>query len=445
MSEILSAHITHKSVDISQLELIGSQNTLYLLHAIRKLDGVKECVVLKTCNRVELYTASENLEASRKALETFVNGFVPFDSDENLVMFLSGKESVMHLLRVSSGLESMIIGEDQIQSQVKAAFELAEKEETIGPMLSVVFRKAINVGKKVRSETALNKGSVSIGSAAVELAENRLGTLAGKNVMVIGAGEMATLIAKHLIGKQPKTVFVSNKTYSRAVELAWALNGKAVRFESMVEFLSQADVVLVATSAKHLILTKLHLWKAMRDRQHEMLIIDVSFPRNVDPEITNIKGVQLQDIDGLRDLAKENILKRKMEIVNAERIIATELSLLEKKMTEMKVSELVSSLYRKFDSIKEKEVEKAVNRMHSNDEDLEKILDDFADSLIYKFLSDPTEVLKDSSLNGEDQILEAVRELFKVEGDNCVSRKKAEKVANAAHAQGHGARNATVG
>ncbi|HTY46653.1 MAG TPA: glutamyl-tRNA reductase [Methanomassiliicoccales archaeon] len=433
MDAILSAHITHKSVGVEKLELIGSRNVFYLLSALRKMQGVRECVVLKTCNRVEIYTVTNDWEATRRELEVFVNSFIPYDSHQNLVQFLSGNDSIRHLLRVSSGLESMIIGEDQIQSQVKEAFDVSCRDGCIGPILSIVFRKAISVGKKVRSETRLSKGCVSVGSAAVELAESKLGPLKGRNVLVIGAGEMATLVARHLIGKEPEAVFVSSRTYSRAVELAFALNGKAVRFDSLLEFLAQSDVVLCATSATHMILEKRHIDSAMeiRNGRGKLMIIDVSMPRNVAPDVADIPGVELYDIDGLRGVAADNIVKRKGEVKDAERIIGEELQVLSKRLDEMAAEIAIGSLYQKFNDIKEREVRKALNRIKAG-ETSENVVEDFANSLIYRFLADPTQVLKGAAHDGDVRYSELVKELFKVEADKHVPREPNAKTAHAA-------------
>ncbi|MFA5311795.1 MAG: glutamyl-tRNA reductase [Methanomassiliicoccales archaeon] len=429
MDAILSVHITHKQADIEKLELIGSQNVDFLLNALSKLEGVTECVVLKTCNRVEMYTATRDWEGTRRSLESMVNGFIPFDSDKNLVQFQSGTESIGHLLRVASGLESMIIGEDQIQSQVKEAFEYAETTGHAGPVLSLVFRKAINVGKKVRTETKVNKGCVSIGSAAVELAEEKIGSLAGKTVLVIGAGEMATLIAKHLIGKSPEAVFVSNRTYARAVELAWVLNGKAVRFDSLTEFLAQSDVVLCATSATHMILEPRHLIKALEARRgRKMMIIDVSFPRNVSLDVRQLEGVELYDIDGLREVSEANILKRREEMKKAERIILGELKLLDRKLDEMEGSRIVKDIFSKYSKIKENEVRKAIARVKKGQDPIEKVMDDFGTALMGKFLADPTESLKGASRDGDGHFFDAAKLLFNVmEASNDVPAEQDEK------------------
>ncbi|MDW5562479.1 MAG: glutamyl-tRNA reductase [Methanomassiliicoccus sp.] len=425
MDSILSAHITHKQARMADIEKLGELDPSRLMRAAISLPGVNECIALRTCNRVEIYLATEDINASRKGLEDLVNGLVPFDIDQNLVQYLSGRDSVKHILRVASGLESMIIGEDQIQSQVKEAYERAEREGTVGPMLSIVFRKAISVGKKVRTETRLNKGCVSIGTAAVELAEEKLGTLKGKNILVVGAGEMATLVAKHLVGKEPMTVFVSNRTYSRAVELAWVLNGKAVRFDNFVEFISQADVVLVATSATHMVLTRSHMEKAMASRtlESEIIVIDVSFPRNVEAEVAELPGVEYFDIDGLRGKAEENLLKRRAEIRSAEKIITSELESVGAHIKEMRANELLGRLYGKYAEMKEREVRKALNRLSSGKEPADAVLQDLADVMTKKFLADPTKVLKEAFREGDEEIIEIIEGIFRLDGVINVSSK----------------------
>jgi len=420
---ILSVHVTHKSADMSCLELIGKHNQKALLHRLRKTPGVKECAVLRTCNRVELYAVTDDSAATREGMEELVRKFIPFDHEENLVQFLVQMDSVRHLLRVSSGLESMIVGEDQIQSQVKKAFELAESEGCSGPILSLVFRKAISVGKKVRTETRVNKGSVSVGSAAVDLAESILGNLEGKTILVIGAGEMASLIAKHLIGKKPNTIFVSNRTYDRAVELAWYLGGKAIRLDSLYDYLHRCDIVLVATSSPHVILDRMQVEKALAKKGEggRLVIIDVSFPRNVAEEVRSIRNVNMHDIDGLKGVAQENIMKRKREIHEAEKIIAEELSLLDRKLEEMGASEIIRAIRKKYEIIKEREARKAINRLNGGSDDTETVVTDFANALASRFLADPTEMLKWASREKREEILKAARELFKLEEEKNVS------------------------
>ncbi len=428
---VISAHITHKQTEMSTIDNLGKTDTQTLLDAVCNLDGVSGAVVLKTCNRIEAYISSYDPKASRKSLENLVNSYIPFGTGNNLVQYLTGKDSIKHLIRVSCGLESMIIGEDQILGQVKNAYDLAESQGVVGPVLSVIFRQAISAGKKVRTETKVNKGSVSVGSAAVELAEVKFGDLSDKSILIVGAGETASLIAKHLIGKNPKTVFVSNRTYSNAVELAFTLNGIAVRFDNLLDYLKDADVVLCATSAAHNVLKKEHFVKAMESRnERTMMVIDVSFPRNVDPESADVPGVELYDIDGLRELAEENILKRRAEIKNAETIIDEELSLLDSKIREMKADDLLGKLYTKFDSLKCRELKKAKCKLRSGNKDPDEILEDFCDSLSNKFLADITCSLKEASRNGNFEMLDIVSDIFCLRGDENSTRKPSSKAAD---------------
>mgnify|MGYP000864367534 FL=1 len=433
MNTIFSAHITHKQAKLSEIEKLGQKAPEDLLRMMCRLPGVKECAVLSTCNRVEIYTVTDDMEATWQAMAVLIDGMMPFDANANLVLYMNGKESVGHILRVASGLESLILGEDQIQGQVKAAYELAVQEGTMGTVLSIVFRKAISVGKKVRTETKVNKGAVSVGSAAVELAEARLGDLSDRNILVIGAGEVATLIARHLAGKGPKAVFVSNRTYSKAVELAWTLNGRAVRYDNLVNYAALSDVVLCATSATHMILTREHVEAALRQRPEGkgvMIVIDVSFPRNVEPEVGAIPGVELYDIDGLRGKAEENYLRRRDEVRSAERIVAAELDGLGERIREMHADELISQLYVRFNSLKEREVRKALNRLAAGTEPAEDVLNDFAGSMIKKLLADPTKMLKEASRDGDVQTLSLVGEMFRMEGNADVPDKPSPKIAH---------------
>jgi glutamyl-tRNA reductase len=417
---IISAHITHRSADMSCLELIGKEGTETLLRELDQVESVRECVVLRTCNRVELYAVTVDRRATREGVERLISRYIPYDQSSNLVQYLTRRESIGHLLRVAAGLESMIVGEDQIQAQVKRAFERAEDLGYCGPILSQVFRKAISVGKKVRTETELGRGSVSVGSAAVDLAESILGDLEGRSVLVVGAGETATLIARHLQGKAPKAVFVSNRTYERAVELAFHLGGRAIRFNGLFDFLPEMDIVIMATSSPHVLLDRRRVEEAVSDKVDELVIIDVSFPRNVELEVGNIEGVALYDMDGLRGVAEENMLRRMREIRSAEEIVSAELELLDRRLDEMRASNLISALHMKYNIIKEREVSRAINRMDGS-EDHHRVLEEFASSLTSRFLADPTESLKRASREEREEMLELVKNLFKVKEESNVS------------------------
>ncbi|NLI73808.1 MAG: glutamyl-tRNA reductase [Euryarchaeota archaeon] len=434
MGSILSAHLTHKRSRMSELENIARKSPSELLSIISNMPGVLECAVLKTCNRVEFYTVTNDVGVTKDALERTIGAMLSFDASQNATLYLKDLNSVSHLLRVASGLDSMVLGEDQILGQVKDAYELALSERHIGPRLSVVFRGAISTGKKVRTETRISKGEVSIGSTAVRMAETCIGSLEGKNILILGGGEMASLIAKHLVDRNPNTVFVSNRTYSRAVELAWELNGRAVNFDGMVDHMAQCDVVLCATSATHMILVKEQVERAMEDRGgRDLLIIDVSFPRNVSPDVSDVPGVRLYDIDGLREQAEENIKRRRNEIRDAERIIAAELESLHMRFNEMHADAIISQMYQKYNLMREREVNKALNRLAAGHEPVEIVLEDLASALMNKFLFEPTTALKEASREGNMDKLLMVGEMFRMIGESHVSRDQAPKIEVESH------------
>lgn len=426
-SPLLSAHITHKDVSMQDIGRLGQMDPVSLLRELRSQSGVEECSVLKTCNRVEFYVVAMEREEAREGLERFVASLLPYEVQGSLVRYMSGRETLHHLLRVASGLESMIVGEDQIQSQVKEAYEMACSEGCCGPLMSEVFRKALNTGKRVRTETRLNKGNVSIGSAAVDLAESRLGDLKGKTVLVVGAGQMATLIAKHLAGKRPEAVFVSNRTYARAVELAWSLEGKAVRFEQLQDFLVKADVVLCATSATHIVLGMKEISPAMERRSgRRMFIIDVSFPRNVDEEVRSIGGVELCDLSALNEVARENLERRRMEVFNAEKVVKEELELLSHRLEDLRAAEILRLVYTKYEGMKSREVGKALNRIRAG-ESAEVVMEDLATVLVNRFLADPTAAVKSASRQGDGGLLRSTKEIFALEEVSDVPAGKDEK------------------
>ena len=235
------------------------------------------------------------------------------------VEYSTNKEALNHLLRVTSGLESMVIGEDQVINQVWDSYLEAEKANGTDPVLKQLFNRAVNVGRRVRKETGINKGAVSVGSAAVELAENLLSSLNEKKILVMGAGEMGTLVAKSMARRCLSPVFIANRTHERAERLAEELNGQAVKFDKLGEELVDSDVVFCSTSAPHYLLTRDNVSKFLGSRQNKnpLLVIDISNPRNVEKEIAEIPNVNLYNIDDLHLIAEKNKMERAKSIEDA--------------------------------------------------------------------------------------------------------------------------------
>ena len=412
MSEIASMLVTHRTASIDEIERAWHGDVETILKWVMSQDRVEECAVLKTCNRVEVYVVAPRGEKVRFDLAKKAR------VSSRIIDFHDHDESLLHLLRLASGLESMIIGEDQILGQMKELTQIAMKAGTTGWMLETAFEKAIQVGKRVRKETRINERSVSVGSAAVDLAEEILGDLKGKSVLVIGAGETGELISRALLSREIGSLAVTNRTLSSAVCLAESLGGEAVPFDDMPRRLHIADVVISATSAPHYILLKSDIETAMADRSNKLLIIDIANPRDVDQAAAEVSGVQLHNIDSLKNISRENMMQRMAEATRVEEIITEELQLLRAKYKRKEAEELLARLYSQAELIKDQEVRKAMNKLsarHTLGEIEQQVLCDMSRSIVNKILSEPTKSLKSAAERGDLEILKSLCELFRLE------------------------------
>lgn len=418
MTEISSMLITHTRASIEEMEGAWHGGLEQLLIRLKMHELVEECAVLKTCNRVEVYVVSPK---GSKVLFDFAKHM---KVSSRIVDFLDHEESLRHLLRLTCGLESMIVGEDQILGQVKELYALAKKANTTGKILDTAFSKAIQVGKRIRNETGINKGSVSIGSAAVELAENTLDGLNGKTVMVIGAGEMGTLVAKALANKNIKVIYVANRTFERAEALACELNGRAVKYEAIEEFILKSDVVISATSAPHFVLTHELMSHVMDERKKDIMLVDIGNPRNIEGSVGEIPDVMLFNIDNLKSISDANLAKRKEEAGKAEVLIEEELELLKKQYKRQQADRIISALYSRIEQIRGKECEDAINKLKARHTigDIERmVLDEMTHSFANQILAEPTKILRSAAEHDDERFLETVSELFRLNGS------KAEK------------------
>jgi glutamyl-tRNA reductase len=412
MSEIASMLVTHRKASIDEIERAWHGDVQTILKWVGSQERVEECAVLKTCNRVEIYVVSVRgekvlFDLAKKARVS-----------SRIIDFHDHNESLLHLLRLASGLESMIIGEDQILGQMKELVAVAAKAGTTGWMLDTAFKKAIAVGKRVRRETKINERSVSVGSAAVDLAEEILGNLTGKSVLVIGAGETGELISRALLARDIGSLAVTNRTYSSAQCLAECLGAEAVPFEEMKIRLKMADVVISATSAPHYILLKEDIETAMTNRDDKLLIIDIANPRDVDEAAAEVPGVQLHNIDSLKNISSENLHHRMDEANRVEAIIAEEMQLLTAKYKRKQAEDLLARLYSKAEVIKDQEVKRAMNKLsarHTLGEIEQQVLEDMSHSIVNKLFSEPTKTLKRAAEQGDTEVLKAVSELFRLE------------------------------
>jgi len=404
--------VTHRKASIDEIERAWHGDVETLLKWVSSHELVEECAVLKTCNRVEIYVVSPRgekvlFELAKKARIS-----------SRIIDFHDHDESLLHLLRLAAGIESMIIGEDQILGQMKELYQSASAAGATGWMLDTAFKKAIQVGKRVRKETSINEKSISVGSAAVDLAEEILGDLKGKTILVIGAGDTGELISRALMAKEISTLYVTNRTFSSAEMLAECLGGIAVPFEDMREHLCIADVAISATSAPHYILLKEDIERAMQGRDRKLLLIDIANPRDIDEAASEVHNVELHNIDSLRRISSDNMRARLAEIELVEDIIEEEFRLLKAKYKRKEAEEMLAQLYSQAESIKEQEVRKAMNKLsarHTLGEIEQQVLNDMSHSIVNKLLAEPTKALKVAAEKGDTTLLKSLSSLFRLE------------------------------
>ncbi len=418
----INVRITHKTARVPLMETVAFKEKEKDLAEIRSLENVEECLILQTCNRIEIYAVTEEAYNTVNLVKDYFSKRAMEQSEEasKAIETAVDNEAFDHLLRVTSGLESMVIGEDQVLNQVWDAYLEADKAKTVGPILKHLFNRAMTVGRRVRNETGINKGAVSVGSAAVELAVKLLGTLEDKKILVMGAGEIGTLVAKALSRRCLSPIFIANRTYERAVKLAEDLKGKAVKFNQFDEVLVDADVVICSTAAPHYLLTKEILSKLMdkRANKNDLVIIDISNPRNVEKSVQEIKGTKLYNIDDLQLIADNNKLQREKSIEKAVKILDEEIVTLNQDMKSLSVRIIISSLLSQAEQIRQKELATALNMIGNIDDKERKILDDLTSILLKQTFVPIVENLRVAAKNGDQQLIDFAAKLFEKTGKN---------------------------
>jgi glutamyl-tRNA reductase len=413
---VINVRITHKTARVPLMEAVAFKDKKDALAEIRSLENVEECLILQTCNRIELFIVTEEAENTANLAKNYLAKRALSNAEEasKAIETSLDNDTFNHLLRVTSGLESMVIGEDQVLNQIWDAYLEAESAKTVGPILKHLFNRAVTVGRRVRNETGINKGAVSIGSAAVELAVNLLGNLEDKKILVMGAGEIGTLVAKALARRCLSPIFIANRTYDRAVKLAEDLSGKAVKFNQFEEVLVDADVVICSTAAPHYLLTKDIVSRLMTQRvnKKDLVIIDISNPRNVEKTVQEIAGTKLYNIDDLHLIAEKNKQKRQKSIDKAIKILDHELVILYQDMKSLSVRLIVSSLLSHAEEIRQKELATALSMLGNVDEKERKILDDLTSILLKQTFVPIVENLRLAAKNGDKQLIDVAVKLF---------------------------------
>ncbi len=408
------------TVDIRDHAAYAENDLPAALEKLLKCDGVEEGYILSTCNRTEIYVLARISPDVRSTLENFLKDTrKSFDPGDFKVMyFYEGDAAIGHLFKVAAGMDSMILGEPQILGQVKDAYRIASGTGTTKLILNRLLNLAFTVGKRVRTETALAIGAVSVAFAAVELAQKIFKDLNKHKVLLIGAGETGTLAAQHLIEKGVKQLFITNRTYEKAAKLADDLTGTAVPFDDMISVLPEVDVVIGATSAPDFILSESDIREIQGRRgSRPLFLIDIAIPRDFDPKINRLENVFLNDMDGLQQIVDKNLSKRRQEIPEAMIIIDQEISNFTDWKKSLRVTPTIIALREKLEEIRRLELDKHKHRV--SDKELEQ-MELITRAVINKVLHLPTVQLRGYN-NGQLEGLlriDVVREMFGLEEEH---------------------------
>ena len=417
--QILLVGISYRTAPVELRERLDFQarGVGDALRALAERGSAREAVVVSTCNRAELYVACDEASATRQDLVHFVsdfNGVAPAEIAPHVYEVID-LDVARHLFRVAAGLDSLVMGEPQILGQVKEAHTSATEARTAGPVLNRLFHASFAAGKRVRTETGLGSGAVSVSYAAVALARKIFGDLSGRNVVVIGAGEMGTLTAMHMKSQAVQHVTIVSRTMAHAARTAEAIGGaSAAPWEELDAVLGASDIVMTATGAAAPILTKAHIEAVMRPRRNRPLfIIDIAMPRDVEPAAGEIEQVFLYNIDDLQTTVRENLARRASEVVRAETIVNEEVNKFGAWFRSRAAIPTIVALRERFEAIRRAELERLDFKLSSLPPEARARVDEITHLLIEKLLLTPTEQLK--SLSDADTVgaySEALTRLF---------------------------------
>ena len=421
MLEIVLIGINHKTAPVAVRECLAfsRDETPVALEALQRHPSICESVILSTCNRVEIIMTAEN---SQRALAT-AKGFLAdakhlavAEFEKSLYAF-TGDDAVRHIFRVASSLDSMMVGEPQILGQLKDAYRTATQKKTSGVILNRLLHRTFFVAKRIRTETGIGDHAVSISYAAIELGRKIFGSLEGKKVLLVGAGEMAELAVEHLIRNRAADIFVANRTFGNAVALAGRFNGRAVKFEEIPECLKTVDIIISSTGAPDFVIHHDQVRKTMRPRRNRpIFFIDIAVPRDIDPAINRLQNAYVYDIDDLKEIVDENIEDRNAEALKGERIVDEAVIHFRNWYETLAVVPTIVALRNKLEAIAQAEIGRTEHCLRPLSDDDRRALQKMTEAMINKFLHDPTLFLKSGGCHGNKSVyLDLTRQLFKLD------------------------------
>ena len=394
-SQFVNLRVTFKNSPIHVLEKFTFKDIYSAYRTLINSTELEECLILQTCNRVEIYGAGNNPQQGKiiELWSSLIGSTI--DEVKSNVIVDEGKEAIKHLAKLTSGLDSLVVGEDQILGQVKRSLEFSRKNGFSGPNLNILFDRTIKIGNKVRASTGINRGSVSVGSMAVNLAYEYFDDINEKEILLIGSGEGASLIAKALKQRNIR-FFITSRTFDRARSFSDTVAGIPIPFEEALQKLNEnIDIVFISTVAPYYLLTYDRMANIMQKREKGLMIFDLSNPRTVEDKIATLNNVKLVNIDQISEIVEKNVRKRKKEIESAEKIIEEEIFLINETLKRKSSEPVIITIFKDADAIRERELKKALSLMRNKiDEKDMKVFEQFSYALIEGILSTPMNNLR---------------------------------------------------
>ena len=414
---IINARVTFRKSPIHILERFAFKDLPNAFLTFKKHSSVSECVIIQTCNRIELFAASDNHSVEKiKSTWASLTGLEE-NAFRDTLEVCENKDAYEHLLKLTSGLESLVVGEEQIIGQIKESISVARQAQASGKRLNKLFDRSIRIGTRIRNSTGISRGGISLGSMAVKLAEENVDDIKSKHVLLIGTGEAATMVAKSL-KKRGYTFNVTSRTLERSIGFSQTLGGKPIKFEDILSGFNNYDVIFVATTAPYFLVTFDKMKQAMKNKKTGTMILDLSNPRTVDEKVAVIPGIKLMNIDQIAEMVDKNMKKRKGKISAVENIISEEVPIIEATMKRLDAEPLVKDVFTNADYMRIKELQKALQMLGETDEKRIKIIDDLTKAVVESIVSAPMNNLRKASEQGNPELLEIAQKLFNYQKKN---------------------------
>ena len=408
---IINARITFRKSPIHVLERFAFKDLSDAYLSFKKHANISECVIIQTCNRVELFTASDNHDVHKiKKTWASLTGLEE-NAFADTLEICDNHDAFEHLLKLTSGLESLVVGEEQILGQIKESIAVARNTKASGQRLNKLFDTSIRIGTRIRNSTGISKGGISLGSMAVKLAEENVDDIKSKNVLLIGTGEAATMVAKSL-NKRGYEFHVTSRTVERSIGFSQTLGGKPIKFENVLSAFDNYEIIFVATIAPYFLITFDKIMESMKNKKSGMMILDLSNPRTVDEQVATIPGIKLMNIDQIAEMVDKNMTKRKEKVSTVQNIISEEIPIIEATMKRLDAEPLVKDVFTNADSMRIKELQKALQMLGETDEKRIKIIDELTKAVVESIVSAPMNNLRKASEQGNPDLLETASKLF---------------------------------